>query len=139
MGKITFFVMSYPRRLRYLTAVVAVFSLLFMQLAVAAYACPKLEAPQKAVMLDASGQPMANCPQADPQSPSLCEAHSNQLPQSLEKPPAPSVQPFMASGLAVYILPPDSLIPAEQPIPASFLHAAGAAPPLAIRHCCFRL
>jgi hypothetical protein len=127
--------MRYPRRIKFVTAVVALFSLLFMQLAVAAYACPKLPpVEQPAVMLDASGQPMADCPEIDKQSPSLCQAHSNKLPQSLDKAEPPSVQPFVPMGLVAMVAVPGETILAGFTIPASFLLAPSTAPPIAIRH-----
>jgi hypothetical protein len=132
--------MRLSRQSRFVTAAVALFSLLFMQLAVAAYACPKF-APMtaQAVMLDASGAPMKDCPQVDKQSPSLCQADSNQAPQSLDKPPAPAVQAFVPTGLFVLLVIQDQSTVASGPPAESFLRAPGTSPPIAIRHCCFRL
>jgi hypothetical protein len=130
--------MRYPRRIRLLSAALALFSLLFMQLALAAYACPNLMPAPRAPMLDSSGQPMANCPQADRDNPTLCHADTHKLTPSLDKPDAPSVMPFVAAGFALPLLWPgnEASIPI---VPAGLLHASGASPPLAIRHCCFRL
>jgi hypothetical protein len=121
-------------------ALVALFGLLFMQLAVAAYACPKLSpVQQQSTMLDASGQPMKDCAQIDKQSPSLCQADSHQTAQSSDTPNPPSIPPFVATGLILHV------VPAEEPdhvaflLPAGFLHASSTAPPVAIRNCCFRL
>jgi hypothetical protein len=130
--------MRYSRRTRFLAAVVALFGLLFMQLAVAAYACPKLVQPH-AVMLDALGQPMANCPEVDKQSPSLCQAHSQKAPQSLDKADPPSIQPFIALGLVASIVAPELTAESGLDNAASFLRARSTAPPIAIRNCCFRL
>jgi hypothetical protein len=132
--------MKYSYRTRFVTVVVALFSLLFMQLAVAAYACPNPAADeQHAVMLDGAGQPMKNCPGLDKQSPSLCQAHAQPAPQSLDKPPPPAVQPFAPIGLFVLVLTPvepagNAIAPA-----ATFLRASGTSPPISIRNCCFRL
>lgn len=132
--------MRYSRRTRLLAAVVALFSLLFMQLAVAAYACPNL-APehQPPVMLDPSGQPMADCSEVDQQSPSLCQAHTQKLPQSLDKSDPPSIQPFAAIGLVASIVAPEPAVASGFDCAAACLGAHGTAPPIAIRHCCFRL
>jgi hypothetical protein len=132
--------MRYPRRIRFVAALVALFSLLFMQLAVAAYACPKLAPVTPAPMLDASGQAMADCPELDPQSASLCHTHSNPSgTQSLEKPPVPALQPFAAPRLVIELAHALVPVPAAVSSPAPLLRAASSSPPLAIRHCCFRL
>jgi hypothetical protein len=60
--------MRHPRHNRLLNAIVALVSLLFMQLAVAAYACPDLIPAPNAPMLDSVGQPMVDCPEMDRQS-----------------------------------------------------------------------
>jgi hypothetical protein len=121
-------------------ALVALFGLLFMQLAVAGYACPKLSPIQhQSTMLDASGQPMKDCSELDKQSPSLCKADSHQTPQSADTSNPPSIQPFSPAGLIVHVVAADELIPLGFTIPAAFLHASSTAPPIAIRNCCFRL
>jgi hypothetical protein len=130
--------MIYPRRIRFLSAVVALLSLLFMQLAVAAYACPNLMPAASAPMLDSSGQPMANCPQTDRQSPTLCHEHTHKLTPSLDKPDTPAVMPFIATGFALSVVWPEYGASMPNPHPG-FLHASGTSPPIAIRHCCFRL
>jgi hypothetical protein len=130
--------MKNSSRNRLVGAVVALLSLLFMQLAVAAYACPKLMAGPGAAMLDSAGQPMADCAEADQQSPTLCEAHAQQQPPSLEKPDLPSVMPFVAAGLALVLVSSEQAAALPGP-PHVFLHASGTSPPIAIRHCCFRL
>jgi hypothetical protein len=130
--------MRHPRRIRLLSAIVALFSLLFMQLAVAAYACPNLAPAPTAPMLDGAGQPMANCPQGDPQSPTLCHEHDHKQTPSLDKPDAPAVMPFVAAGFALPLVWLDHGAARPAP-PLVFLHASGTSPPIAIRHCRFRL
>jgi len=130
--------MRHPRRIRLLSAIVALLSLLFMQLAVAAYACPNPVPATTAPMLDSAGQPMANCPQIDRQSPTLCHEHDHKQTPSLDKPDAPAVMPFVPTGFALPLVWPDhgAAPPAPPPV---FLHASGTSPPIAIRHCRFRL
>jgi hypothetical protein len=130
--------MRYSRRIRLMSAIVALLSLLFMQLATAAYACPNLIPARSAPMLDSSGLPMADCPQLDRQSPTLCHADTHKPTPSLEKPGSPSVMPFVATGFALPLLRVDERIALPDP-PLVFLHASGTSPPIAIRHCCFRL
>jgi hypothetical protein len=130
--------MRYSRRIRLVSALVALLSLLFMQVALAAYACPNLTAAQSTPMLDSSGQPMANCPEPDKQSPALCYADTHKQTPSLDKPDTPSVMPFVATGFALPLLWPEDTASMPNP-PLVFLHASGTSPPIAIRHCCFRL
>jgi hypothetical protein len=96
--------MVYSRQTRFVSSVVALLSLLVMQLAMAAYACPNLTVAKRALMLDNTGQPMANCPENDKQSPTLCYADAHKQTPSLDKPDAPSVMPFVATGLAQLIV-----------------------------------
>jgi hypothetical protein len=126
------------RRNRLLGAIIALLSLLFMQLAVAAYACPNLVPAANAPMLDSAGQPMADCVEIDRQSPTLCDAHSHKQTPSIEKPDLPTVMPFVASSLALVLVWPEP-VAALPDSPYGFLHASGTSPPIAIRHCCFRL
>lgn len=130
--------MRYPRRIRLVSAIVALLSLLFMQVALAAYACPNLISAQSAPMLDSFGQPMVDCPETDKQSPALCYADTHKQTPSLDKPDTPSVMPFVATGFALPLLSLEDS--ASMPIPPLvFRHASGTSPPIAIRHCCFRL
>jgi hypothetical protein len=130
--------MSRSRRIRFLTAVVTLFSLLFMQLAVAAYACPGLAPEREAPMLDEAAQPMADCPQVDRESPTLCHAQTHKIPQSLDKPDAPSVAPYIPTGLVLQIVWSANMALVADPLPEK-IYPAGASPPIAIRHCCFLL
>jgi hypothetical protein len=138
MWRIYYRPMRYPRRTRIVSALVALLSLLFMQLALASYACPNLIPAQNAPMLDSAGQPMADCPLTDSQSPTLCHADAHKLTPSLDKPDTPSAMPFVATGFVLPLLWPEDSVSMPDP-PTGFLHASGTSPPIAIRHCCFRL
>jgi hypothetical protein len=132
--------MRYSRRTRFVAALAALFGLLFMQLAMAAYTCPKLSpVQQESTMLDASGQPMKDCPELDKQSPSLCQSVSHQAPQSADTSSPPSIQPFVPTGLIVHVTTVDEVLPRDFTVTAAFLHASSTVPPVAIRNCCFRL
>jgi hypothetical protein len=130
--------MKQRRSSRLAAACIALFSILFMQLAVAAYACPNLMQEPPAPMFDSLGQPMADCQEADPHSPALCDAHTHRLASSLDKPDVPAVPPFVAAGFALALSWPDDATPLSAPPPV-FLHACGSSPPMAIRHCRFHL
>lgn len=138
--------MKLSRPSRSFAALIALVSMLFMQLAVSAYACPGigmamgeqwLQQDQAAsVMADME---MSGCHEMDPVQPSLCHAYGQSGNHSLDKPEIPSVQPFMAAGLALSLSP--LLVKSHS---ANFLTediflAHATAPPAAIRNCCFRI
>ena len=122
-----------------LAAVVAVISLLFTQLALASYVCPGTAPASTPMAAAAAGMAgMDNCPSMDRAQPSLCHSHDKTEKQSLDKPNVPQVQPFVPAGPAVVVLFLDSPTPPPAPVDNAFLVRA-TAPPLAIRHCCFRI
>jgi hypothetical protein len=131
--------MKLSRTNRYLTIVIAVFSLLFTQLALASYACPGLapEAPMVVAMADSDMASMPNCEGMDAAQPSLCHAYGHVVHQSLDKSDVPPLPPLLAVGPALFVLMPE----VEPTLPE--LHTVSllrdTAPPLAIQHCCFRI
>ena len=132
--------MTWHRRTRLITAVFALISLLFMQLAVASYACPGAgsQVTEVTVMAEA-GMPCAESMSVnmDDVQPNLCRAHCQAGQQSADKHELPS-------PVAIGALPADfSLqvaIPvfSEAPLQAPHLQRT-TAPPVTIRNCCFRL
>lgn len=134
--------MRLSRRSRFTTALLALVSVLFMQLAVAAYACPSL---QLADMLEAAAASvehdgMTGCEGVvDIEQPTLCYAHSQAGDQSLDKPAPRDVSPSA----------PIVLVPLINDVRAAYrpmsVHAEAdwlmhdSAPPLSIRNCCFRI
>lgn len=134
--------MNLPRRSRLIAAAITLFSILFMQLAVASYACPALDLGENQAVQAVSNMPvgdMDSCDESDPEQPSLCYAHGQAGNQSLDKPGAPSLQPFLAIGFWLPLAAID-----VAPHPASTAHQStffrhATAPPLAIRNCCFRI
>lgn len=134
--------MKLPRKHRILTALIALFGMLFMQLAVAAYACPGLAGSadsQAAVAAGAPASSMPGCDQPDPAKPALCHAHCQDGKSSLDKPEMPVVSPAAVIVSAI-LTPLDPLAPACLPgaEPPSFLQRS-TAPPISIRNCCFRI
>ena len=128
--------MKPPRIQRIFAALITALSLLFTQLAVAAYACPDLvvETMAAKVMRDA----MPGCTGMDMAKPGLCQAHCAGGHQSLDAPVTPYIGAFIATGL-VAVLPIRIVFDSELPARVSSTHLArSTAPPLAIRHCCFR-
>lgn len=134
--------MNRSPQFRAIAALIALFSMLFMQLAVASYACPNMRAahPGAAVAMSMSSHGMSpDCTGMDMEQPSLCHAHDQVGNQSLDKPQVPLVQPFVPAELVQAVLsfaaaPPPDL---SQPRPLYLTRATD--PPLSIRHCCFRI
>jgi hypothetical protein len=84
---------------RLLTALVAVLSLLFSQMALASYVCPGMGDTASMAQMMASGQP---CEGMDPVQPVLCHQHGADAPQSFEaiKIPTPTL-PMLVQVLVV--------------------------------------
>jgi hypothetical protein len=123
--------MKLRRSHRVVAALIALVSLLFMQLAVAAYACP--------MQTHQTVAPIADCHGIDRQNASLCAAHAEAGKQSLDKAATPAVQPFVAAAVLVEVTGLDQLMPQGVSFVASDVPATGAAPPMSILHCCFRI
>ena len=126
---------------RVVAAFIALISMLFMQFAVASYACPGLELAKETVSVstDMSDHELSTCHDMDMKQPSLCHAHSDAGKQSLGKPELPHVQPFIAIRLARLLGSIDNAsFPTTAPATIAQLTRA-TAPPLAIRLCCFRI
>ncbi len=133
--------MKLSRPSRFIAACIALLSMLFMQLAVAGYACPglKIDLVSKSVTMSADAGSMPGCAGMDTEQPSLCHALDQTVSQSLDRPELPQVQPFIAVALPLAF---DARPPAYSPIaalPDSFLLTRITAPPLSIRNCCFRI
>ncbi|MFZ6647802.1 hypothetical protein ACO0LO_18910 [Undibacterium sp. TJN25] len=148
--------MKLSRPSRLVAAFIALFSMLFMQLAVASYACPGMTAggahagasasvhataavATMAATTDMAG--MMNCDGMDMEQPTLCHAYAQDSfsKQSLDKPQLPDVQPFLTAGLVLALNIVDTArLPQSSWLPSSTL-ARSTAPPIAIRNCCFRI
>jgi hypothetical protein len=134
--------MKISRSTRFLTAIVAMLGMLYMQFAVASYVCPGTQADggNGGALVQAAMPDMPNCQGMDAVQPQLCHlyAHGELSKQSLDK-PAPDVPPFVAAALMLQL---QSINAAVMPAARSYRPIALArttAPPVAIRHCCFRI
>lgn len=116
------------------------FCLLFTQLAVAAYACPDFGGEPAAVSVLEIDPDMPGCEgmQVDLQTPTLCAAHCDDVPQSADTPSAPAVTPFVQAALSVVLFTGDNLRPNHLLSDGSELTRTGS-PPLIVRNCCFRI
>lgn len=135
--------MKMSRPSRFVAAFIALFSVLFMQFAVASYVCPGHQAGQMDEPFSMSGgadmQHMPECHGVDLEQPSLCHAHDQVGNQSLDKPELPQVQPFIAAALAL-TLPPIDIVnrPLGEKVEDVKL-TRSTTPPLSIQNCCFRI
>lgn len=122
------------QRHRLFTVLFALFSLLFMQLAVASYVCP---GDSKAVAVKATAMPCAGEMVVDTEQVALCNAHCQADQQSVEKTQAQTPTADVSIGVTYPIEP----IKIDWSVPQGYgpsqLHAT--APPMAIRNCCFRI
>ena len=137
--------MGLNRHSRFVTALVALFSVLFMQFAVAAYACPTVRATADTALHDGwasaeSHRDMAGCEGGvDVDQPALCFAYAQEGSQFLYKPPAPDVPPAVVIDIVRYVV--DTglelrpVSPHAQPPGLTRI----SDPPLSIRNCCFRI
>ncbi|CAN7597179.1 hypothetical protein LJR289_004333 [Pseudoduganella sp. LjRoot289] len=129
--------MQPSRTTRLVAALITMFSLLFAQLAVAAYACPDLT--MSSMSAKAAQDAMPGCADMDMAQPGLCQAHCASGHQSLDTPPAPHVPAFVSGGLVAVVAVADRVFSTAPPPLSSPLLTRTTAPPLAIRHCCFRI
>ncbi|MFZ6719709.1 hypothetical protein [Undibacterium sp. Ji49W] len=135
--------LSRPSRLA--AVFIALFSMLFMQLALASYACPGMvmESSQGNAQVSpfTDNTSMPGCEGMDKEQPGLCHAHAQDewSKQSLDKPSMPAVQVFTPAGMVLVIEVADFTIAVPQTTTASRLLSHTTAPPIAIRNCCFRI
>ena len=136
--------MKLPRHLRYIAALLAMVSVLFSQLAVAAYACPSVadgQAQQALMAMQAMSEhhAMADCEDMDDTQSSLCRTHCQGDSPSADRTQPPNVSPSVAIILVPEV---GSVDLAFRPIrtqSVGFWLTRTASPPLSIRNCCFRI
>jgi hypothetical protein len=135
--------MRSSRQIRFVAALIALFSMLFMQLAVASYACPGMRTgqgnPASAMSAGSTTQTMSGCAGMDMEQPGLCHAQDQAGNQSLDKPDLPQVHPFMAAGLMQALIYVDATYRSPPTAPRALVLTRTTAPPLSIRNCCFRI
>ena len=125
------------RALRRFIARLGIVVLLFMQLAVAAYACPGMQRAADASMaMSASDVAMDDCPMGYRSDPNLCKEHCQHDGQATGQASAPvfAVDLPLLAVLPVVEVPPAPVAPGVSP---EFL-AHATAPPPAIRFGVFR-
>jgi hypothetical protein len=135
--------MKISRSTRLLTAIVALFSMLYMQLAVASYVCPGVPAGSQdgAASVQAIMADMPNCQGMDAEQPQLCDLHAHGEPakQPLDKSQAADVPPFVPGALIMELQHFNAGLSSDAPSYRPIGLARTTAPPVAIRNCCFRI
>lgn len=120
-----------------MAVLVTLLSMLFMQLAVAAYACPNTSPKSAGNPIAAIGLAQTNCAQVDPAHPSLCQVQSDAGKQSLGKLGIPDLPVVPGLARIVPLLQvADRAISSPRATPKLYRVTS---PPLAIRYCCFRI
>lgn len=136
--------MKLSHKSRIVSALLALVSMMFMQLAVAGYMCPSM---QIAHAMDAIAMQvvaidhhdMSACEEFEIDQPSQCPTQVKIDHQSLDKQDTPRIPPFMALTLVVAINHADvAYHPLAMQREASWLTRT-TAPPLSIQNCCFRI
>ncbi|HZX27019.1 MAG TPA: hypothetical protein VFF16_08130, partial [Telluria sp.] len=94
------------RSVRLVAVIVAVFSLLYTQLALASYVCPAGDAagPQEVMADCAAGTTADDCAAMDDLRPSLCHAHTQKSDPTPDRHELPSVPPFAPAGLSLVVV-----------------------------------
>ncbi|NVM74505.1 hypothetical protein FHW83_000265 [Duganella sp. SG902] len=135
--------MKISRPSRVLTAIVAIISLLYMQFAVASYVCPGQQMGGSSVTKAAGTMAvdMPNCQGMDATQPGLCHLYGHDVAskQSLDKTPMPDVPPFVQAELLLSLQLTDAVIVHVNSHQVPVALSRATAPPIAIRHCCFRI
>jgi hypothetical protein len=135
--------MRFSRPSRVVAALIALLSMLFMQLALAGYVCPTLERvtmhETMEAAMDMGTDTMTPCHEMDKKQPSLCHASEQAGKQSLDKPHSPPVALFVPITLFGTLHPValPNLSAGQWQDPFSLVRST--APPLSIQNCCFRI
>lgn len=128
------------RRLRFLSALLSLVALLFSGAALAGYACPGGEKAAEIARMTEAGMPCAEemARSMDDEQPVLCHAHCQSTDQSEGSYHPPSAADVLHAGPALTV----AVVPAPR-VPTGLRTSPqvrrDTGPPLAIRHCCFRI
>lgn len=132
--------MFFLRRHRIPTVLVALCSMLFMQLALAGYFCPGFEARvQEISAMAQAGMPCAQemSMTADSEQPNLCHAQCQSVKAGAD---TPALQvPAALIDHSSFFDTCAQVPPRQRMNPPTAVLARATAPPLAIRNCCWRI
>lgn len=133
--------MKHSRPFRAVVAIIALVSVLCMQLAMASYVCPGMAEVPTVVSTADNAQSMPDCHGMDMNQPVLCHAHAHDQSgkQSLDKPETPAVSPFLPARLILTLDVVEATSIRHPVFHGSPLLNRATAPPVSIRNCCFRI
>ena len=125
------------RRHRLFTVLLALWALVFAQLALAGYSCPGASRAVEIAQMTEAGMPCAEsmARAMDDEQSGLCHAHCQGSAQTADTYQVPGLASLHQLGTVLTIAP--RLVRSEPP--PSFPVRPNASPPLAIAHCCFRI
>jgi len=127
--------MHIRRRHRRLIALIALFGLLFQQIAMAAYACP-LDGPDR-VAVEAASSQSSPCHSPSSLDRARCHEHCHPLAQSADHAQPPSVPAAIVPATTWLREPLAQFVPCD--FAAYEIEARATAPPLTIQHCTFQV
>ncbi|MBL8521342.1 MAG: hypothetical protein JNK75_11805 [Betaproteobacteria bacterium] len=117
-------------------ALACAFAIVFAQLAVSAYACPRMAAaPDSGAAVAGNAEPGADCDRRTGDA--LCQLHCTYGSQAAHDAPPPLAFVALAPSFVATIAA-APVVQASGPAGDGAL-LRGSAPPLSIRHCCFRI
>lgn len=128
------------RRHRFATVLFALCALLFMQFAVAGYACGGFEPRARDIAAMAqAGMPCAQemSMAMDEAQPPLCHAHCQSSQAAGDAPPL--LVPVALVDHRMFFAALEAVVPPERFTRQVLLLTRGTAPPLTVRHCCWRI
>lgn len=125
------------RRHRLLTVLLALWALVFAQLALAGYSCPGAARAVEIAQMTEAGMPCAESMSRamDDEQAGLCQAHCQGSHQTADTYQVPALASIHELGVVLTV--PVDLTRSEPP--PSFPVRPNAGPPLAIANCCFRI
>tara|TARA_R110001599_G_scaffold353676_1_gene594997 strand:+ start:16680 stop:17120 length:441 start_codon:yes stop_codon:yes gene_type:complete len=128
--------MRRSRQSRVVVVLLALISILFMQLAMASYVCQDLQFGLAANMMSADVIAVQDCHDIDAVQPNLCDEYAYADKQVEHVPHISRAAPFVAIGFALPVL---FMASASQLPTHAVALTRATAPSLAIGHCCFRI
>lgn len=131
--------MHFARRTRLITLLIAVWAILFGQIALAGYSCPGTAKVAEVVQMAEAGMPCAETMSRvmDDERPGLCHAHCQTAPSSADSYQPPVLASLLQLGPVLTLA---SLEAPRHALPPPTADSAPreSEPPITIRNCCFR-
>lgn len=132
--------MQLARRARLITLLLAVWAILFGQIALAGYSCPGTAKVAEIAQMAEAGMPCAETMSRvmDDEQPGLCHAHCQAAQSSADSYQPPVLASLMQLGPVLTLASLEAPRHAP-PAPTAEAKPREGGPPLTIRNCCFRI